>query len=154
MSGPSRQPHSTQGQGQGYPPPPPNPRSSLPSFPLPSLDMHQQSYARPPMSMTIPSASEADDPSGRMNVNMGLQSFAASPEEWDGGELQTVQPGTGTGPGSPGRYTSKWEREFTPDKKPVATRRRVVQSCSECRRRKIKCDKKWVCLRELSEGMH
>lgn len=28
------------------------------------------------------------------------------------------------------------------DRKPVATRRRVVQSCSECRRRKIKCDKK------------
>jgi hypothetical protein len=27
-------------------------------------------------------------------------------------------------------------------KKPFATRRRVVQSCSECRRRKIKCDKK------------
>jgi hypothetical protein len=27
-------------------------------------------------------------------------------------------------------------------KKPFAARRRVVQSCSECRRRKIKCDKK------------
>ena len=30
------------------------------------------------------------------------------------------------------------------EKKP-ATRRRVVQSCSECRRRKIKCDKKFPC---------
>lgn len=28
------------------------------------------------------------------------------------------------------------------ERKPHATRRRVVQSCSECRRRKIKCDKK------------
>lgn len=27
-------------------------------------------------------------------------------------------------------------------RRPHATRRRVVQSCSECRRRKIKCDKK------------
>ena len=28
------------------------------------------------------------------------------------------------------------------NRKPHATRRRAVQSCSECRRRKIKCDKK------------
>nr|XP_019008195.1 nuclear protein [Kwoniella pini CBS 10737]OCF46976.1 nuclear protein [Kwoniella pini CBS 10737] len=31
------------------------------------------------------------------------------------------------------------------ERKPHATRRRVVQSCSECRRRKIKCDKKFPC---------
>ncbi|BEI90346.1 uncharacterized protein CcaverHIS019_0304160 [Cutaneotrichosporon cavernicola] len=36
-------------------------------------------------------------------------------------------------------------KEVKKEKKPHATRRRVVQSCSECRRRKIKCDKKFPC---------
>jgi hypothetical protein len=87
--------------------------------------------------MHIPMPMDTDD---RPHMSMGLQSFAASPEEWDS-ELQTVA-GAGGG-GSPGKWkASTWDREFTPDKKPIATRRRVVQSCSECRRRKIKCDKK------------
>ncbi|ORX35880.1 fungal-specific transcription factor domain-domain-containing protein [Kockovaella imperatae] len=42
---------------------------------------------------------------------------------------------------SPGQIISNKPRE----RKPHATRRRIVQSCSECRRRKIKCDKKFPC---------
>ncbi|GMK56923.1 hypothetical protein CspeluHIS016_0307630 [Cutaneotrichosporon spelunceum] len=36
-------------------------------------------------------------------------------------------------------------KEVKKEKRPHSTRRRVVQSCSECRRRKIKCDKKFPC---------
>ena len=43
--------------------------------------------------------------------------------------------------GQPSATTARKER------KPVSQRRRVVASCSECRRRKIKCDKKYVDLR-------
>ncbi|WVQ69581.1 uncharacterized protein L199_007801 [Kwoniella botswanensis] len=42
---------------------------------------------------------------------------------------------------SPQTNTNEKKKE----RKPHATRRRVVQSCSECRRRKIKCDKKFPC---------
>jgi hypothetical protein len=64
--------------------------------------------------------------------------FAASPEEWDdlddNGRLSP--PPSLLGGGAAASMKNEKER------KPVATRRRVVQSCSECRRRKIKCDKK------------
>lgn len=45
---------------------------------------------------------------------------------------------------SPGPATNGAQapKDKVKERKPHATRRRVVQSCSECRRRKIKCDKK------------
>jgi hypothetical protein len=64
--------------------------------------------------------------------------------------LPSANIGSG-GAGSPGKYRSMTAGTGTGggmamgmgiDRKPIATRRRVVQSCSECRRRKIKCDKK------------
>ncbi|ORY21258.1 hypothetical protein BCR39DRAFT_569954 [Naematelia encephala] len=61
------------------------------------------------------------------------QSEHMSPEEYD--EIEDHNsPTNPRGTGAGGK-----------DRKPHATRRRVVQSCSECRRRKIKCDKKFPC---------
>jgi len=61
-------------------------------------------------------------------------------------EIESVgSPGAANG-GNTSKRDGKGDRDkSTPvdkDRKPHATRRRVVQSCSECRRRKIKCDKK------------
>ena len=47
-----------------------------------------------------------------------------------------------SGNGERGDSAKKGMKDKDKKDKPVATRRRVVQSCSECRRRKIKCDKK------------
>ncbi|WVQ80090.1 hypothetical protein IAT38_002191 [Cryptococcus sp. DSM 104549] len=54
-----------------------------------------------------------------------------SPEEEDDGDELAGSPP------APGKEKK--------EKKAHGTRRRVVQSCSECRRRKIKCDKKFPC---------
>ncbi|KAK8847674.1 hypothetical protein IAR55_005533 [Kwoniella newhampshirensis] len=64
-----------------------------------------------------------------------------SPDEED--ELLDDGPGDAGSPshGGGGGSGAKAKKE----RKPHATRRRVVQSCSECRRRKIKCDKKFPC---------
>lgn len=59
-------------------------------------------------------------------------------------ELESVgSPGAANGGGTSKRDGKDKDKGLQGDsRKPHATRRRVVQSCSECRRRKIKCDKK------------
>lgn len=80
---------------------------------------------------------------GGGGAGSGADSFAASPEEWDeledinGGRQSPLQLAPGSASGLRNNGSGK-------ERKPIATRRRAVQSCSECRRRKIKCDKKWV----------
>lgn len=57
-------------------------------------------------------------------------------EEDDDNDVEShASPGAGVG-------SSGVAKDKMKERKPHATRRRVVQSCSECRRRKIKCDKK------------
>lgn len=111
----------------GPPRPPPN---YLPTQQQ-QQQQHQQIRSNTLPSFPPPGLSDIHPPSFEMDDGSGLQSFAASPEEWEEGS-----PGP---PGSKVKVTGAGA-----DRKPIATRRRVVQSCSECRRRKIKCDKKWV----------
>ncbi|KAL7419070.1 hypothetical protein Q5752_005906 [Cryptotrichosporon argae] len=98
------------------PHPHPHPHQSFPPFPQ---LLHLRDISPPSRSRSILSTDTggADD-----------DLVAMSPEEEDGDDLAAA-----------GESKDKKER------KPHATRRRVVQSCSECRRRKIKCDKKFPC---------
>jgi len=57
-------------------------------------------------------------------------------------DLESHASPTGNGIGDRGDGVKRGGKDKDKKDKPVATRRRVVQSCSECRRRKIKCDKK------------
>ncbi|OCF33762.1 nuclear protein [Kwoniella heveanensis CBS 569] len=107
------------------PPPsmyPPIPKGVTPLPPFPQLlhikdDPSTQSY-----SQTTPNVSDSRD---------------SVPQLSDNEEDELEDNGTAASPGP----SSKDKKE----RKPHATRRRVVQSCSECRRRKIKCDKKFPC---------
>ncbi|WVF69491.1 hypothetical protein IAT40_004268 [Kwoniella sp. CBS 6097] len=109
------------------PPPsmyPPIPRGVTPLPPFPQLlhikdDPSAQSY-----NQTTPNVSDSHD-----SVAQGS----------DNEEDELDENGTAASPGPGSSSKEKKER------KPHATRRRVVQSCSECRRRKIKCDKKFPC---------
>ncbi|WVR04862.1 hypothetical protein IAU60_001874 [Kwoniella sp. DSM 27419] len=114
---------------------PPIPRNVTPLPPFPQL-MHlrdepaQQSSSQGQSRLSEPAQSTpATDTNDMGGVGSG--------EEEDELEELGDRGSPGFGPGSAGK--EKKER------KPHATRRRVVQSCSECRRRKIKCDKKFPC---------
>ncbi|WRT64492.1 uncharacterized protein IL334_001424 [Kwoniella shivajii] len=108
------------------PPPsmyPPLPRSvtHLPPFPQLLHLRNDQSDARSPLQQPD-------------SVDTSLQPLSDDEDELDDNA-------TGVGANSPLEKNSSGKKE----RKPHATRRRVVQSCSECRRRKIKCDKKFPC---------
>ncbi|EIW71088.1 hypothetical protein TREMEDRAFT_11544, partial [Tremella mesenterica DSM 1558] len=119
--------------------PPPHPSSSypqghnrLPSFPQLLHHSHQQSSSSHPQSShsSYPSLTRSD-PHAR--IREPTPDDLQEDEEYDGNKRSS---GVKMEAGPSGSGST--ERKH-------ATRKRVVQSCSECRRRKIKCDKKFPC---------
>ena len=129
-------PTPTMSRKQAHPPSsyyPPQPRNLEPLPPFPQLlhrtDETPTSTAGSHINTTNHRASTAstpDKPNIQSDDDDGDGSHFASP-----GAMGS-RPSGGTGGADPKH------------RKPHAARRRVVQSCSECRRRKIKCDKKSV----------